>query len=240
MAERPTVSRGLAWAVLAFKRDPIPFIGLAAVVAVIQTFMNLAAQPLVLALNDCLAAKTDGQQLACERALADSAVSSTVLIAFFFVVAYFAEIGVQRAALASSNGVKPRFAMLWRTDRVGAYIVTGLLMLVPFVVLAGIIVLLPFPLVGLVAFVIGCFAALLMILAPYFTLDRRMNPWRSVLASISVVSRNLGGAIAMVLVWLVFTLAGSAFFGLLTLVTLPFGTLFIVAMYRQFNADQLS
>jgi nitric oxide reductase large subunit len=35
------------------------------------------------------------------------------------------------------------------------------------------------------------------------------------------------------------TLLGSAFYGILTLLTLPFAVLFIVHMYRQFNGEKV-
>ena len=41
----------------------------------------------------------------------------------------------------------------------------------------------------------------------------------------------------MVLFSILVTLLGSVFYGILTLVTLPFASLFIVHMYRQFNGE---
>jgi uncharacterized membrane protein len=44
----------------------------------------------------------------------------------------------------------------------------------------------------------------------------------------------------MVIFSLIVTLLGSAFYGILTLVTLPFAALFIVHMYRQFNGETVA
>jgi uncharacterized membrane protein len=58
-------------------------------------------------------------------------------------------------------------------------------------------------------------------------------------ASYAVVSKNVGPAIILVIFSGVVTLLGSAFYGILTLLTLPFAVLFIVHMYRQFNGEKV-
>ncbi len=52
-------------------------------------------------------------------------------------------------------------------------------------------------------------------------------------------AKNVGPAIILVLFSGVVTLLGSAFYGILTLLTLPFASLFIVHMYRQFNGEKV-
>jgi uncharacterized membrane protein len=51
------------------------------------------------------------------------------------------------------------------------------------------------------------------------------------------MSKNLGPAIVMTLLSTLVLVVGGAFYGILTLVTLPFATLFMAHMYRQFNGE---
>ena len=83
----------------------------------------------------------------------------------------------------------------------------------------------------------GILVAFLLQLGPFFILDKGYRPVEAMKASYTVVRRNVGPAIVMVIFSLLVTLLGSAFYGILTLVTLPFAVLFIVHMYRQFNGE---
>lgn len=228
MADRPSVGRAVSWAFDTFKREPLPFIALAAVVAVLQTGMNLALQPISTAATDCQLAETEGQIRACEAAMGEGLTSGVLAFVVLLVLGFLAEIGIYRAAIAASVGVKPTFSMLWRTNDLGRYVATTLLMML-------------FTFLGLLACLIpGLILAFLMQLAPYYVLDRGLRPMAAIKASIAAVRAHLAPALLMVLfVWLVLAL-GGALWGLLTLVTLPFATLFIVHMYRQFNGDAIS
>ena len=228
MTERPSVGRAISWAFDTFKANALPFVSLAAVVAVLQTGMNLGTQSMNVAVEACQEAVTPGQINACQLALAAGVTRGVFVFVAFIILSFLAQIGVYRAALAVSLGVRPTFSMIWRTDRLGTYIGTSLLMVL-------------FTLLGLVACIIpGIVVAFLMQLAPYFVLDRGLTPMAAIKASIRGVRANVAPAILMVLfAWLVLAL-GGALWGLLTLLTLPFGTLFVVHMYRQFNGDTIA
>jgi uncharacterized membrane protein len=58
-------------------------------------------------------------------------------------------------------------------------------------------------------------------------------------ASYRAVMRNLGPAVLMTLVNVLVYIVGGLLFGLLTLVTLPFGALFTAHLYRQFNREEI-
>lgn len=248
----PRVSVAITWAFDTFKRYPIPFIALAAVVAVIQTMLNLATQPFVNVLNECAAAQTSGQQLACESAVAATVGGTTIAMIVLFIAGVAAQVGVLRGALAAARGQQPEFSLLWSTQNLGRYIGTLLLVavlvvaaMIPGVVL-GVAVGLMFGLVigvalgALVVIAFTIVVSFLLQLATIFALDRGLTPGAAMSSSIKVIGANLGPAILMVLFSLLVNALSGAFWGLLTLLTLPFVTLFMVHMYRQFTADSVA
>lgn len=226
--DAPRIGSAISWAFDTFRRYPVPFIALAAVVAVLQTMLNLATQPFISVLNECTSAQSPGQQLACESALATAGGSTSLAALVLFVLGIFAQIGVMRGALAASRGQRPEFAMLWSTENLGRYVGT-LALTVVFIAVGLLLCLLP-----------GFVAGFLLQLATIFALDRGLRPMAAIKASAAVIRAHVGPALLMVLfVFLVSTLSG-ALWGLVTLLTLPFVTLFLVHMYRQFNADPIA
>lgn len=225
--EAPRVGAAISWAFDTFRRYPVPLISLAAVVAVLQTVLNLATQPFVTVLNECSAAQSPGQQLACESALSAATGAASFATVVVFVLGIVAQIGVLRGALAASRGQRPEFAMLWSTENLGRYL--GALGVTVVIIAAGL----------LLCLIPGVVAAFLLQLATIFALDRGLRPMAAVRASASVVRANVGPALLMVLFIFLVSALSNALWGLLTLLTLPFVTLFLVHMYRQFNADPI-
>lgn len=226
--ERPSVNRALSWAFDAFKRNPLPFLSLAALVAVIQMVQQIAITPLQNALTVCLDAQSPGQVAACETAMGAGMTTGLLLTIVFIVLAFLATIGVFRAALAASRGQAPAFSMILSTANLGRYVVFSLMY-------AGIVF------VGILLCIApGLIAAFLLQLGPVFVLDRGERPVEAAKSSIRVVRRNVGPALVMVLLVLLVGMIGGAFYGILTLITLPFSTLFVVHMYRQFNGEPVA
>ena len=216
---KPSVSAAISWAFDTFKKNPLPFIALAAVVTVIQLIQQVASQPLAEVVADCSDPQTPGQVSACAAGLAVSIA--------FIVLSFFATIGVYRAALDVSRGIAPEFTVIFKTDNLGRYIVFSLAY-IGLIVLGFILCIIP-----------GIIVAFLLQLGPFFVLDRGYRPVEAMKASYAVVSKNVGPAIILVIFSGVVTLLGSAFYGILTLLTLPFAVLFIVHMYRQFNGEKV-
>ncbi len=222
---RPQVSLAISWAFDTFKRNPLPFIALAAVVAVIQVIQQIGSQPLTAIVEDCTDPQTPGQINACAAAVGFAAIVGLAVTFVFIALSFLATIGIYRAALDVSRGIAPEFTVLLKTENLGRYVVFSLAYL-------GLIIL------GFVLCVIpGILVAFLLQLGPFFILDKGYRPVEAMKASYSVISRNVGPAIVMVLFSILVTLLGSVFYGILTLVTLPFASLFIVHMYRQFNGE---
>ncbi len=226
--QTPDVGRAISWAFDTFRRSPGPFLSLAAVVGGLQLVGNLAARPLTDAFNECAQAQTDAQQLACQSAIGTATAVAVPVFVVLMIASFLAEVGVYRAALAASSGQQPAFAMIGRTDRLGTYVLT--------VLLRGLLILL-----GLIACIVpGIVLAFLMQLAPYYALDRGLRPMASIKASITAIRSHVGPALLMVLFTLVVSLVGGGFYGILTILTLPFVSLFVVHMYRQFNSDPIA
>lgn len=225
---RPQVSLAISWAFDTFRKNPLPFIALAAVVAVIQVIQEIGSQPLSTVIADCSDPQTPGQINACTAAIGLSAFVGLAVTLVFIVLSFFATIGVYRAALDVSRGIAPDFTVIFKAENIGRYVVFSLAYL-------GLMIL------GFILCVIpGILVAFLLQLGPFFVLDRGYRPVEAMKASYSVISKNVGPALVMVIFSLLVTILGSAFYGILTLVTLPFAVLFIVHMYRQFNGETVA
>jgi uncharacterized membrane protein len=86
----------------------------------------------------------------------------------------------------------------------------------------------------------GLIVFFLLQLGPYYILDKGLSVGDAIKASYSAVSKNIGPALMMTILNVLVQLLGGLFFGLLTLVTLPFACLFTAHMYRQFNQEPIS
>ena len=71
-------------------------------------------------------------------------------------------------------------------------------------------------------------------------LFRSDGAWTAAKASARAVRRHVGAALLMLVFILIVQLIGNAFYGVLTLLTLPFSTLFFAHMYRQFNEEPIA
>jgi uncharacterized membrane protein len=85
----------------------------------------------------------------------------------------------------------------------------------------------------------GLIVLFLLQLGPYYILDKGMGVGDAIKASYRAVTKNFGPALLMTLLNFLVILLGGFLFGLLTLVTLPFVTLFTAHMYRQFNREPI-
>jgi uncharacterized membrane protein len=165
---------------------------------------------------------------ACTAALGLSAIAAIVIALAFALVAFIAQIGVQRAAIRSTQGVPPTFSEMFTTQYLGRYI----LYMIVFAIL-GVLGLILCILPGLVVF-------FLLQLGPYYILDKGYSVGDAVKASYAAVSKNIGPALIMTIINVLVQILGGLFFGLLTLVTLPFACLFTAHMYRQFNREPIT
>lgn len=225
---RPSVGGAISWAFDRFKANAAAFIGLAAVVTVIQFVQQIGARPLENILVDCTDPQTPGQLNACTAAVGLSAVVAIVISLVFGLLAFIAQIGVQRAAIRSTQGVTPSFSEMFTTQYLGRY----LLFTVCYALLAFI---------GLILCILPGIAVLFLLqLGPYYILDKGYGVVEAMKASFDAVTKNFAPAILMTLFTFIVLLLGGVFYGILTLVTLPFACLFTANMYRQFNHEPIA
>ena len=74
---RPSVGEAISWAFDRFKANAAAFVGLAAVVTVLQLAQRLATQPLQNVIGDCSDATTQGQVNACAASLGISLLATS-------------------------------------------------------------------------------------------------------------------------------------------------------------------
>ena len=224
---KPSVSVALSWAFDTFKRNAVPFIALAAVVAVIQMAQQLSIKPLENIITDCVDPQSPGQIAACNTSTGSGAFAALGLTFIFMLLAAFATIGVYRAALRTTQGGEPSFQDMLTTQYLGRYI-------------AFTIVLILLSLAGLVLCIIPMFLVIFFLqLGPYYVLDKGYGAGTAIKASFKAIKTYLGPAVLLTLMNIAVSLVGSMLFGILTLVTLPFVALFTAHMYRQFNQEAI-
>lgn len=222
------VGQAVSWAFDRFRANAAAFVGLAAVVTVIQLMQAIGTRPLENILIDCSSPETPGQINACTAAIGVSAIAAIVISLAFALVAFIAQIGIQRAAIRSTEGVTPSFGQMLTTQNLGRYILFVIVFVILFVI-------------GLALCILPGVAVLFLLqLGPYYVLDKGMGVTEAMKASFTVVTRNVGPALIMTVLNFLVMLLGGAFYGILTLVTLPFATLFTAHMYRQFNHEPVA
>lgn len=225
---RADVGAAISWAFDRFKANAAGFVGLAAVVTVIYFLQNVGTNPLQSILVDCSNPQTPGQVNACTAALGLSAIAAIVIALAFALVAFIAQIGVQRAAIRSTQGVPPTFSEMFTTQYLGRYI----LYMIVFAILGAL---------GLILCILpGLLVFFFLQLGPYYILDKGYSVGDAVKASYTAVSQNIGPALIMTIINVLVQILGGLFYGLLTLVTLPFACLFTAHMYRQFNREPIA
>lgn len=203
--DKPDVRKALSWAFDTFRMNAVPLLALAAVVMVTQ-FVAQVSQGLF------------------EEAGAGSFVLLILTFAFL-LLAGFAAIGVDRAALRTTQGHEPSFADMLTTQNLGRYI----LFVMAYI---GLTVL------GLILCILPAFFVIFFLqLGPFFVLDRGVGVGTAIKSSIDAIRMNIGPAAIMTILNIIVSLSGTLFFGILTLLTLPFAALFTAHMYRQFNKE---
>ncbi len=141
---------------------------------------NVGTHPLQNILVDCSNPETPGQLNACTAALGLSAIAAIAISLVFALLAFIAQIGVQRAAIRSTQGVAPTFSEMFTTQYLGRYILYMIVFAI-FGVLGLILCILP----GLLVF-------FFLQLGPYYILDKGMSVGDAFKASYTAVSKNVG------------------------------------------------
>lgn len=222
---QPNLQLALAWAARTLRANLGPFLALAFIVTALQFVQQFANEPLNRLLLDCLNAQTGGQQRACQQAL-DGVLPVLLTLVGLAMLAEIATIGVVRAAVWASLGRKPEFTALTSTVNLGRY--------AGFVILQSLLFA-----VGLMLCIIPGLAVLVLTQFGRFAiLDRDVSIRAAAVLSVRLVREFPGPSLMTAVFTGLLLLVGGTCFGLLTLVTLPFLSLFVVHVYRQMQGEQ--
>lgn len=226
---KPLVAPAVSWAYDSFRRFSGPFLGLAAVVVVLQLLQQLVTRPLQTIADDCLAAETPGQVNACSTAVGGALVASVLVLVVFVVLTLIASVGVYRAALRTTRGAVPSVkADLLTSEHLGSFVLTQ--------IVAAVLVV-----IGLLLCIIpGLILIYLFQFSGFYAIDRGTGPIENLKASARAVRSAKGAALATIVFGSLVMALGVACCGLLTLITLPFVALFTAHMYRQFNGEPIA
>ena len=228
------VGVAVSWAFKKFGQYAAILIGLAAVVFVVRLLQTLVTNALTNSLSGNCADTviTDNGVIvtggACVATLATTLTVGVIAGIIFGALAWVATIGVYRAALRTSDGEAPAFADLTTGKNLVKYIVVAIV----FGILTA---------VGLVLCVIpGLIVIFFLQFAPLYALDKGLGVGDAFRSSIDAVKKAPVPVLLAMIVNAVASFVGGWFFGILTLVALPFAALFTVHVYRQLNAEPIS
>lgn len=142
-----------------------------------------------------------------------------------YVVSAIIQAGVWRAGLGVTRGEQPEASMLTRTDNIGPYILTTIVVGLGF-------------LVGLILCVIpGIIWLIFTAYAPILALDKGMGPGDAISTSISWVRENFGQVFLILLVSYVIYVAGAILCCVGLLVSIPVALVAMVYSYRALNQE---
>jgi uncharacterized membrane protein len=227
------VGVAFSWALKKFQQYALVLVGLAAVVFVIRLIQTLFTNWMVnRSVENCgTIVVTDNGTItsgACGRRTARRSWPPSSSAILFGILAWLATIGLYRAGLKTSLGEVPGFHNLTSSENLGKYVVVAIV----YGLLSA---------VGLVLCILpGIIVIFLFQFSPFYALDKGQGVGEAFGNSYRVVTKNLLPVIITAIVNIVAAFVGSLFFGILTLVALPFAILFTVHVYRQLNQEPVA
>ncbi|MCX6460442.1 MAG: hypothetical protein NTZ03_09035 [Actinobacteria bacterium] len=232
------VGTAVSWAFAKFGQYALIFIGLAAVVFVIRLIQVLIGNALTNSLSGNCANTViteNGAIIAGGNCVASLGTTITAGIItgiitgiIFGALAWIATIGIYRAALRTSDGEVPAFSDLTTGKNLGKYIIVAIV----FGILSG---------VGLVLCIIpGLLVIFFLQFSPLYALDKGQGVSEAFRSSIDAVKSAPVPVLLAMIVNAIAGVLGTWFYGILTLVALPFAALFTVHVYRQLNKEEIT
>jgi len=230
------IGSAFSWALAMFQKHAGILIGLAVPVFVLHALQSVISNALINnASNNCV--NTQITQDAngnvniangCTTGLFANLGINAVVGLIFVILIMVATAGIIRAALGRTQGVTPSFDQLTSGANLATYLVVaivyglasffGLL----FCLLPGIIVIFLFQ------------------FSPYYALDKGQGVGEAFGNSYRAVTANFVPVLLAALVNIVASILSGFIFGLLSLVLLPFATLFTAHVYRQLNHEPIA
>jgi uncharacterized membrane protein len=218
------------WGFVAFKRSPGVLIGLAAIVVVIFIIQGLGSGPISDLLERTLAHCDNLASAECQAAVNSSMSAILVTLAMsviFTAIAGIAKYGVYRATIGMSKDRIPLLSDMLPEAHFGAFALFAVIYSIATIVGLGLCIL---P---------GLVVILFFQLAPFYILDKGMSVGEALKASAMAARANIVPMLILTVFIVGTMLIGSIFFGVLTLVLLPYSLLVTSHVYRQLNAEQV-
>jgi len=197
------IGAAFSWAFGAFGKDWGTWVGLAAVVAVVQ-LLSIASQ---------------------------FVFGSSVLQILFGILSILASVGLYRAALRRTQGVKPSFDALTTGDNLGPFVITA--------IVVGLITYIGF-LLPFVGIILGLVAIFFLQFAVFRSLDTGESVAAAIPGSATMVLAAPLPALLLLIVNAVATFLGILLCFVGALFLLPVATLITVHVYRQLRAEQIA
>ncbi|HEY5186779.1 MAG TPA: hypothetical protein VIM19_18180, partial [Actinomycetes bacterium] len=153
---------------------------------------------------------------------------SAISAGIFFVLFAFLQASVIRGALAIADGKKLDLGMMFKTDDLGVVLVAALI--VGALSLVGVLACY----VGTI--VVSFFTAFYL----FFVLDKKQGAWESVKSSFSLVSKNIGNVIVLIIGVFIAYFIGAILCGIGLIVTVPVALLALTYGYRRLQGDPIA
>jgi uncharacterized membrane protein len=230
------VGTAFSWAIAKFQQHAAVFVGLAAVVFVLRAVQQVITNVLINNANNSCVNTSITQDAngnvnisnGCTTGLFANLGITLVLSIVFAILIALATIGVYRAAIRRTQGVTPSFDQLTTGENLGAYIAVAIVYF-----LASFVGILLCILPGLVVIFLFQFS-------PFYALDKGQSVGQAFGNSYRAVTANFVPVLLAALVNIVASILSGFIFGLLTLVLLPFASLFTAHVYRQLNHEPIA
>jgi uncharacterized membrane protein len=230
------IGTAFSWALAKFQQHAVTFIGLAAVVFVLHAIQSIITNVLVSNANSNCSSTQITQDAngnvninnGCATGLFANLGITLVLSIVFSILIALATIGVYRAAIRRTQGVTPSFDQLTTGENLGAYIAVAIVYFLAsavgilFCILPGLIVIFLFQ------------------FSPFYALDKGQGVGEAFGNSYRAVTANFVPVLLAALVNIVASILSGFIFGLLSLVVLPFASLFTAHVYRQLNHEPIA
>jgi uncharacterized membrane protein len=158
----------------------------------------------------------------------ESFLGRVVVQGLGFMLGAIVQLGVVRAALMVTEGQKPSVGTVFKTDKLGPYIIAS--------ILYGLATM-----VGLLLCFIGVLIPLVLFaFYPYFVLDKGDGPTQALASSWNLVKANLGKTIVLLIVAAIVGFVGVILCGVGLLATIPISQIMIAYGYKRLTNQSVA
>ena len=161
-----------------------------------------------------------------ERAVEDTWVLRVILGLVGTVIGYLVTAFLARGALDETTGARPPVAAFFRIDNVANVIVAALLVGIG-TWIGTVLCILP-----------GIAFAIFSAFTYYFALDKQLSAVDAIKASWSVVAKNFGSVLGLLVLLFLLNIAGAIVIGIGLFVTVPVSFVATAYAYRRLNGEQ--